>query len=216
MDHNMTFFGKSLLFLGAHPDDIELGCGALIADIATQTNLYCMTFSDNKKNPDLQHLLPEHYDAMRALGLQDGQIEVGTFETRRFPDARQEILEKMLQLRRALQPEIVFVHTQHDIHQDHATVTQEALRAFRGTTVLGYDVLRSSYGFFPHFLVEVSEAGVNKKIEALAKYITYKDRYYFSDEVIRATAIRHGALAERPYAEGFDIIRIVGKFSAIN
>jgi LmbE family N-acetylglucosaminyl deacetylase len=44
----MTFFGKSVLFLGAHPDDIELGCGALIADIIDQTSLYCMSFSDNK------------------------------------------------------------------------------------------------------------------------------------------------------------------------
>ena len=99
----------------------------------------------------------------------------------------------MLQLRRALKPEIVFVHTPQDIHQDHVTVTQEALRAFRGTTVLGYDVLRSSYGFFPHFLVEVTEAAVNKKIEALAKYVTYTDRYYFSEPVLRSTAIRHGA-----------------------
>ena len=210
---NMTFFGKSVLFLGAHPDDIELGCGALIADIATQTQLYCMTFSDNRKNPDLQNLVPEHIQSMRVLGLRDDQIEIGTFETRRFPDSRQEILEKMLMLKRQLQPEVVFVHTQQDIHQDHVTVTQEALRAFRGTTVLGYDVLRSSYGFFPHFLVEVSEAGVKKKIAALAEYTTYANRYYFSEEVIRATAIRHGALAERPYAEGFDLIRIVAEFS---
>ena len=215
MNHNMTVFGKSVLFLGAHPDDIELGCGALIADIIDQTSLYCMTFSDNKKNPDLQHLLEEHYISMHTLGLTDAQIEVGTFETRRFPASRQEILEKMLQLRRALKPEIVFVHTPQDIHQDHVTVTQEALRAFRGTTVLGYDVLRSSYGFFPHFLVEVTEAAVNKKIEALAKYVTYTDRYYFSEPILRSTAIRHGALAERPFAEGFDIIRIVGEFSAL-
>src|SRR5690606_1568753 len=97
--NNMTFFGKSVLFLGAHPDDIELGCGALLADIVGQTELYCMTFSDNKKNPDLQHLLDEHYVSMRSLGLRDDQIEVGSFETRRFPDFRQEILEKMLQLK---------------------------------------------------------------------------------------------------------------------
>jgi len=180
---NMTFFGKSVLFLGAHPDDIELGCGALLADIVGKTDLYCMTFSDNKKNPDLQHLLDEHFVSMRSLGLSDDQIEVGSFETRRFPDFRQEILEKMLQLKRKLKPQIVFVHTAQDIHQDHVTLTQEALRAFRGTTVLGYDVLRSSYGFFPHFLVEVSESGVNKKIEALSKYTTYAERYYFSEEV---------------------------------
>src|SRR5690606_14648184 len=116
-----------------------------------------------------------------SLGLRDDQIEVGSFETRRFPDFRQEILEKMLQLKRQLKPQIVFVHTAQDIHQDHVTLTQEALRAFRGTTVLGYDVLRSSYGFFPHFLVEVSAAGVKKKIEALSKYTTYAERYYFSE-----------------------------------
>lgn len=208
---NMTFYGRSLLFLGAHPDDIELGCGAFISDMIGKADIHCLTFSDNQKNPDLLHLVGEHYDSMHQLGLTDNQIELGQFETRRFPDFRQEILEKMLALRRQYQPEIVFVHTAQDIHQDHQTVTQEATRAFRGTTVLGFDVLRSSYGFFPHFLAEVSEQSVENKIAALNKYSTYSSRYYFSPEIIRATAIRHGALAERPFAEGFDIIRIVGE-----
>lgn len=209
---NMTFYGTSLLFLGAHPDDIELGCGAFISDMIGKAEIHCMTFSDNQKNPELTHLVPEHYDSLHQLGLRDDQIELGQFETRRFPDFRQELLEKMLSLRRQFKPEIVFVHTAQDIHQDHQTISQEAIRAFRGTTVLGFDVLRSSYGFFPHFLAEVSEQAVENKIKALNRYKTYANRYYFSPEIIRATAIRHGALAERPFAEGFDIIRIVGAF----
>ncbi len=212
MNNNMTFSGKNILFLGAHPDDIELGCGALIAEIMNQTNILCFTFSDNQKNPDLLNLVEEHYKSMAVLGLKEEQVILDSFTTRRFPDYRQEILEKMIQLNRQLHPEIVFVHTTQDIHQDHITVTQEAMRAFRGTTVLGFDVLRSSYGFFPHFLVEVSEASVQKKIDALAEYKTYSNRYYFNPEIMRSTAIRHGALAERPFAEGFDIIRIVGEF----
>ena len=210
---NMTFYGKSLLFLGAHPDDIELGCGALLADLVGQSDVYCMTFSDNQKNPELKNLVQEHYNSMHVLGLRDDQIELGSYETRRFPDFRQDILQKMLELRKQHQPEIVFVNTPKDIHQDHQTLTEEATRAFRGTTVLGYDVLRSSYGFFPHFLAEVSEKAVETKIAALAEYKTYSNRYYFSPDIIRATAIRHGALAERSFAEGFDIIRIVGQFS---
>lgn len=213
---NMTFYGKSLLFLGSHPDDIELGCGALLADLVGQAEVYCMTFSDNQKNPELFNLVQEHHNSMRVLGLQDDQVELGNYETRRFPDFRQEILQKMLELRKQHQPEIVFVNTPKDIHQDHQTLTEEATRAFRGTTVLGYDVLRSSYGFFPHFLAEVTEKAVETKIAALAEYKTYENRYYFSPDIIRATAIRHGALAERPYAEGFDIIRIVGQFSKIS
>ncbi len=213
---NMTFYGKSLLFMGAHPDDIELGCGALLSDLVGQADVFCMTFSDNKKNPDLQNLANEHFDSMHVLGLKDYQIGLGSYETRRFPDYRQELLQEMLELRKKYQPEIVFVHTAKDIHQDHKTVTEEATRAFRGTTVLGYDVLRSSYGFFPHFLAEVSKKAVETKIAALAEYSTYADRYYFSPDIVRATAIRQGALAERPYAEGFDIIRIVGQFSNIS
>ena len=208
----MNFFGKRVLFLGAHPDDIELGCGALLHHIARQTDVLCVTLSDNQKNPDLGHVKTEHYEAMAVLGVSQERILFGPFTTRVFPNARQEILEYFLKLRRDFKPDLIFVHSKQDVHQDHLTMTDEALRAFRGITVLGFDVVRSSYGFFPHFLVEVTEEDVNKKIEALSKYETYRNRYYFNSELTRTIMIRHGALAERPFAEGFDILRIVGEF----
>ena len=208
----MNFFGRSVLFLGAHPDDIELGCGALLHNIVHQTDVLCVTLSDNQKNPDLKNLKEEHFQAMNILGVPQERVIFGPFTTRVFPDARQEILEYFLKLRREFGPELIFVHSRHDVHQDHLTMTDEALRAFRGITVLGFDVVRSSYGFFPHFLVEVSEEDVNKKIEALSCYETYRDRYYFNSQLTRSIMIRHGALAERPFAEGFDILRIAGRF----
>lgn len=212
MPADLTIFGNRVCFIGAHPDDIEIGAGALIAHIAPKTELYCVTLSDNQKNPDLQHLVEEHYNSMEILGVRKDQIALGQFETRRFPHARQEILEYMIQINRTFKPDIVFVHTKADIHQDHATVTEEALRAFRGVTVLGFDVIRSSYGFFPNFLVEVTEEDVDKKVKALSAYQTYASRYYFNEEITRATNVRWGALAERRFAEGFDILRIIGKF----
>jgi len=212
MNHNMTFFGDTVCCIGAHPDDIELGCGALIADIVDQTRVVCVTLSDNQKNPLLKNLVKEHKDSMSILGVQPENIILHDFMTRRFQSARQEILEVMIGLKKKYHPEVVLVHTAQDIHQDHKTITEEALRAFRGTTLLGFDVLRSSYGFFPDFLVEVSEEAVQTKIRALKAYHTYSDKYYFNENIIHATAIRHGALAERPYAEGFDILRIVGQF----
>jgi LmbE family N-acetylglucosaminyl deacetylase len=208
----MNFFGKRVLFLGAHPDDIELGCGALLHHIVKQTEVLCVTLSDNQKNPDLKNVKAEHYQALAVLGVPEEKIVFGPFTTRVFPNARQEILEYFLQLRRNFHPDLIFVHSKQDIHQDHLTMTDEALRAFRGITVLGFDVVRSSYGFFPHFLVEVTEEDVNKKIEALSRYETYRDRYYFNSELTRSIMVRHGALAECPFAEGFDILRIVGEF----
>jgi len=209
----MNFFGKRVLFLGAHPDDIELGCGALLHHILKQTDVLCVTLSDNQKNPDLKNVKSEHYEAMAVLGVSEEKIILGPFTTRIFPDSRQEILEYFLKLRQDFKPDLIFVHSMHDLHQDHNVMTEEALRAFRGITVLGFDVVRSSYDFFPHFLVEVTEEDVDKKVEALSKYETYRDRYYFNAELTRSIMVRHGALAERPFAEGFDILRIVGRFT---
>jgi LmbE family N-acetylglucosaminyl deacetylase len=209
----MLFYGKKICFIGAHPDDIELGCGAFISNIRGKTDILCVTLSDNQKNPSLTHLVEEHFRSMNILGVTREHIKLGSFVTRRFPELRQEILEYLYQLNHEYQPDIVITHTRSDIHQDHQQTTEEVLRAFRGTTVLGFDALRSSYGFFPHFLVEVHPDDVENKILALAEYSTYHDRYYFDSSVLRATLIRHGALAERPYAEGFDILRIVGNFN---
>lgn len=208
----MNFFGKRVLFLGAHPDDIELGCGALIHQIVKKTDVLCVTLSDNQQNPDLQDVKSEHIKSMKVLGVPEERVIFGPFITRIFQDSRQEILEYFLKLRKDFKPDLIFVHSKQDVHQDHNTMTDEALRAFRGITVLGFDVVRSSYGFFPHFLVDVTEEDVNKKIEALAQYKTYQDRYYFNSELTRSIMVRHGALAEVPFAEGFDILRIVGKF----
>ena len=208
----MIFYGKRVLFLGAHPDDIELGCGALIHHIASKCELHCITLSDNQKNPLLKNVVDEHYKSMTILGVPAKNTNFGQFTTRIFPEARQDILEYFLKLREEIIPDIIFVHSRQDVHQDHKTMTEESLRAFRGITVLGFDVVRSSYDFFPHFLVEVTEEDVNAKIKALSQYETYREKYYFNSELTRSISIRHGALAEKPFAEGFDILRIVGKF----
>ena len=160
----MNFFGKRVLFIGAHPDDIELGCGALLHHIAGRTDVLCVTLSDNQANPDLKNVRDEHYKSMAVLGVPKEKIVLGPFTTRIFPTARQEILEYFLHLRRDFRPDLIFTHSRQDVHQDHNTMTEEALRAFRGITVLGFDVVRSSYGFFPNFLVDVREESVNKKI----------------------------------------------------
>jgi N-acetylglucosamine malate deacetylase 1 len=212
MKQDLQFFGKKICFIGAHPDDIELGSGALIAQMTPLTEVMCVTLSDNQKNPALKNVVEEHYRSMAVLGVKRENVLLGQFETRRFPHARQEILEFLIDINHRHHPDIIFVHTRADIHQDHATVTEETLRAFRGVSVFGFDVIRSSYGFNPTFLVEVSQENVDRKLQALAEYKTYASKYYFAPELTRAILVKNGAMAERSYAEGFDILRIVGSF----
>ena len=209
----MKFKGKRVFFIGAHPDDIEIGCGALIANIQKSTEVFCITLSDNQENPLLKNVVREHNESMHILGVDEKHRFLENFITRRFKHSRQEILEYLFSMNREYQPDMVFVHSNADLHQDHNTVTQESLRVFRGTSLFGYDVIRSSYGFFPTLLIEVSESDVEKKIEALAAYQTYKTKYYFAPELTRAIMIRNGSIAEKKYAEGFEILRMIGSFT---
>jgi N-acetylglucosamine malate deacetylase 1 len=215
MNTDMLFYGRKVCFIGAHPDDIEIGAGALIAHISPRTEVFCLTLSDNQKNPDLQNVMTECRRSMKVLGVADDHAIIGTFETRRFPEQRQEILEYLIQFNQTQKPDIVFTHTRADIHQDHAAVTEEVLRAFRGTSVFGFDVIRSSYGFFPNFLVEVCQEDVDLKLKALAEYETYQNKYYFDPEATKAILLRNGIIAQRPFAEGFETLRIIGSFDSL-
>ena len=186
----------------------------MIANQANSAEIICATLSDNQKNPSLSNVVAEHYTSMEILGVKKENIILGSFETRRFLQQRQEILEFLIALKNEYAPDVVFVHSQADLHQDHNAVTQEALRAFRGTSVFGYDVIRSSQGFFPAFLGgDHRIRSQHRKMNCLAAYKTYADKYYFAPELTKAILIRNGALCERKYAEGFDILRIVGEFA---
>jgi len=210
---SMKFSGKRICFIGAHPDDIELGCGALISSIPDKSIITCVTLSDNQKNPLLGNLVDEHMNSMLSLGITREKIILEAYETRCFPSQRQDILEYLIKISHTIKPDIVFVHTRSDLHQDHNTVTDEALRAFRGVTLFGYDVIRSSYGFFPNLLIPVFEKDLQAKLLALSKYKTYTGKYYFSPDLTRATLIRNGALCESQYAEGFETLRVIASFN---
>ena len=84
----MNFFGHRLLFVGAHPDDIEIGCGAMLASISSAAEVLCVTLSENREKPEHKHLVEEHYRSMAVLGVAEAQAIVGDFETRNFPRDR--------------------------------------------------------------------------------------------------------------------------------
>ena len=210
----MLIFGRTLLFIGAHPDDIELGAGALVHQAAPHCDVRCVTLSRNRA--ELKELIAEHSRSMSRLGISDDRVQIENFETRKFHERRQDLLDLFIRLRKEFNPQIVFVHSRFDIHQDHNVVTAEALRAFRGTTILGFEILRSSHGFFPQLLLEVSEEDVEMKVAALKEYATYRNTSYFQPDVVRASLLRNGDLAGKKFAEGFEVLRGVASFSALS
>jgi hypothetical protein len=194
----LSLEGRRLLFIGAHMDDIELGCGALMHSVAKRAEIRCVTLSDNRVNLPDGSLTAEHRASLQILGVDASNIDIYSFVTRRFSEARQDILDRMIKLRDSYMPDVVFTHSGRDIHQDHEIAT-----------VLGFEILRSTNGFVPNLFYEVSENDALQKVAALAQYQTYREKSYLGEVAVRSSLIRYGTIAEKPLAEAFDVMRLI-------
>ena len=97
----------------------------------------------------------------------------------------------------------------HDVHQDHRTVAEEGLRAFKRTTILGYEIPWNNFDFAYQWYVALGERHVALKIAALERYASQQHRRYANAEYVRNLARMHGVNVNREYAEVFQVYRVV-------
>src|SRR5262245_13993943 len=116
--------------------------------------------------------------ATAEIGIPDGQLIVHDFEVRAFPAHRQEILELLIGLWEEWKPDAVFMPSLRDIHQDHQVVAQEGLRAFKRTTLLGYEIPWNNFNFDHQAYVGLEARHVELKVAALAHYASQQHRNY--------------------------------------
>ncbi len=209
-----TFKGKTILTLAPHTDDGEFGCGGTLSRFIEQgAHVVYAAFSAPEQlvHPHLPRdvLRSEVRRATAALGINGDDCLVFDFPVRRFPEMRQEILDRMIDLDRRYKPDIVFLPSVNDTHQDHQTIAQEAFRAFKRTTMLGYEVPWNNLEFRTTCFVEISDAQLAVKIAALSKYESQQHRNYASAEFISSLASTRGVQIGKRYAEVFEVVRWV-------
>ena len=129
------------------------------------------------------------------------------YKVRHFAYHRQEILEDLVKLSKELMPDLVFMPCLHDLHQDHTTIAQEGLRAFKKNSILGYELPWNNLSFDTQCFISLGEKNVEKKVEALNCYESQKSKNYASEEFIRSLAITRGTQIGIKYAEAFQVIR---------
>lgn len=208
----MKVTARSVLVLAPHTDDGEFGCGGTIArfvDDGARVIYAAFSAAEQSVLPHLPRdiLRVEVKDATGALGIRPEDCLVFDYEVRRFPEFRQQILDKMVELNRTYEPDLVLLPSPNDTHQDHRTVVQEGFRAFKRTTMLGYELPWNNLDFRTSCFVELSEANVSTKVEALAHYESQKHRSYASGEFVRSLALTRGFQVGRRYAEVFEVVR---------
>ncbi|MGQ0797109.1 MAG: PIG-L deacetylase family protein [Methanobacteriota archaeon] len=200
-----------VLAVGAHPDDIELGCGGSVARFGKNgAEIHAAIFSrcedETPDDPDLR--FREYQAAAVSLGVKRARIY--DFPNRQLPDHRHEIMLEMEKLQDTIRPDLVFVPFTDDPHQDHETVALTAIRTFRRReTLLQFEILRyGSHSFTPSLFIDITET-LGMKLAALRQYASQVTRRpYFDEESFRSLARTRGAQSGYDYAEGFVIYKM--------
>jgi LmbE family N-acetylglucosaminyl deacetylase len=203
---------EKILVLAPHTDDGEFGCGASIAKFIEEgKEIFYVAFSTAEKSvpkgmpTDILH--SEVRDATGTLGISQDKLFVLKYPVREFPKYRQDILEDMIRLGREIQPDMIMLPSTSDTHQDHQIILQEGFRAFKKTTMLGYEIPWNNLTFNTNAFIFLEQRHLDVKINALKCYISQLGRSYVTEEFIRSLAITRGGQIGTKYAETFEVIR---------
>lgn len=207
---------KKILILAPHTDDGELGCGGTIVKFLDEKkDVFYVAFSPAKKSVPQKMprniVIKEIKKALDILGLPKENLILFNHKTRNLPASRQKILEEMIKLNKKIKPDLVFLPSTHDTHQDHQTISQEGFRAFKKTSILGYEFPWDNLTFDTEAFVILDKKHIKKKVEAISCYKSQVNRFYMSADFVKSLAKARGVQIGVPYAEAFEVIRWIIK-----
>ncbi len=196
---------KVVLAVGAHPDDVEIGCGGiLLRHIACGDRVCLLTLTGGEEGGHAPERARESIAAARLMGarlthagLADTKVTEAGATIAVIKDAIDEI-----------KPDIVYTHTGSDVHQDHRNVHRATLVAARGVPrIYCYQSPSTTIDFRPTRFVAVDEF-VDRKIEVIGAYGSQvKVRRYLAADILRATARYWSRFGQSTYAEPLEIVR---------
>jgi LmbE family N-acetylglucosaminyl deacetylase len=197
---------REVLVLGAHCDDVEIGCGGTLAMLAREcphVQLRVVLFSGESVRA------AETRAALRRLLPPGARCELELLEFRDgfFPMEWPAIKERFEQLKRRCNPDVIFTHHEHDRHQDHRTICELTWNTFRDHLVLEYEIPKYDGDLGrPALFVPLSEQLVRHKIDTLLEcYASQAGKRWFTAELFAGLMRVRGmeCNAESGYAEAF-------------
>lgn len=204
---------KNVLVLAPHTDDGELGAGGTISRLLELgAKVTYVAFSSAAESLPTGYpsdiLKIEVRKATSELGIESNNLIIYDYKVRKLSYHRQEVLEDLISLRKVNDFDLVLTPSLKDIHQDHATVAIESLRAFKNVTLLGYELIWNNLSFDTKCFVKLEERHLEAKYRALKQYESQGQRNYLSKEFTFSLATTRGLQAGCKYAECFEVIRL--------
>ncbi|HBC0336528.1 TPA: PIG-L family deacetylase [Salmonella enterica subsp. enterica serovar Napoli] len=208
-------YHKGILAIGAHPDDIELGCGASLARYSDEGyHVVAVVMTKGEKGGDEN--TDRHYEALHALeSLGCKQVFLFHFEDTRISlciDKMINSLEDVIYNHISSTVKIVRAYTMHksDRHQDHRSVHYASIVACRSISqILCYETPSIHNDFNPQIFESITEELFSRKLYALSFHKSQSYRRYMQEEELRTVAKFRGIQAGCELSEGFVVHKIV-------
>lgn len=205
----MVFRSNLILAVGAHPDDIELGCGGTLCKAAENgSKIVAVFLTKGELSGDPEIRTRESREALKVLG--SNEVFFGPFTDTEIPSSRKSI-DFLEQFQLKYKPDLVLTHTVNDVHQDHRQVGWISITAFRNTTkLLAYETPRVTSHFTPNFFMDITSC-VDSKWKALQCHLSQKQKRYLAYESMVNLASFRGSQANLVAAEAFEVVKYIEK-----
>lgn len=200
--------GQSLkiLCLGAHSDDIEIGCGGTLLRLLSEygnVEVHWVVFGASGER------IAEATDSANKFLMMAHKknIVVESFKDGFFPYMGQEIKTFFEKLKQEIDPDVIFTHYRHDLHQDHRLISELTWNTFRSHLILEYEIMKYDGDIGnPNFFVQLDINTCQKKVtQILGAFKSQSNHRWFSEDAFFALLRLRGIECNAPenYAEGF-------------
>jgi LmbE family N-acetylglucosaminyl deacetylase len=197
---------RRVLCLGAHSDDIEIGCGGTILHLLRRprpVEIYWIVFCSNPARA----VEAERSANAFLRGVRKKTIVVKSFRDGFLPYIGAPVKETFEELKKAFVPDVIFTHFRHDLHQDHRFLCELTWNTFRNHLILEYEIPKYDADLRqPNFFVPLPEAIAKRKISWLMRFFgTQRSKQWFSEDLFHGLLRLRGIEANSPsrFAEGF-------------
>ena len=196
----------NIVAIGAHPDDIEYGCGGTLMRHAKRgDNVTFIVMSRGERGGDPEARVQEARETARKMG-----ADIRMFE---YPDADipqgHEVIDKLEKVIRELNPTRVYTHSVKDTHQDHRSVAYASIAAARFVPeILAYESPSLYLKFTPNYYVDITNY-IDKKVDILNRFASQNGKDYMKINAIRGLSQFRGLAPSVSHAEAFEVIRIL-------
>jgi LmbE family N-acetylglucosaminyl deacetylase len=201
-----------ILCLGAHSDDIEIGCGGTILRLLSEyhgVEIHWVVLGSKGKRDEEALASANKFlaDAKKK------KIIIKNFKESFFPYIGGEIKNFFEKLKKQVSPDIIFTHYRHDLHQDHRLISELTWNTYRDHLILEYEIIKYDGDLgSPNLFIHLDEVIGQKKISLIMEcFKSQRNRDWFTDDAFLSMLRIRGIESKAPgkYAEGFYCRKLV-------